>query len=84
MMYLFIPTSLQNEYLGLESKIIKSKIHVSITGFSGVDYLSWAQISFIVCSWAKPVGTALEGVLAQYQFLFETGLAKVLPPGIWR
>ncbi|MHC4545320.1 MAG: hypothetical protein ACYSYL_12490 [Planctomycetota bacterium] len=26
MMYLFIPTALQNEYLGLESKIIKSKI----------------------------------------------------------
>jgi hypothetical protein len=26
MMYLFISTTLQNEYLGLESKIIKSKI----------------------------------------------------------
>ena len=52
--------------------------------FGGMCYLSSVQIAFIVSSWAKPVGTALEGVLAQYQFLFETGLAKVLLPGICR
>ena len=52
--------------------------------FGGMYYLFLAQISFIVFSWSKPVGAASEGVLAQYQLLFETGSAKVLLPGICR
>lgn len=52
--------------------------------FGGMSYLYSAQISFIISSWPKPVGTALEGVLAQYQFFSPTGLANVLLPGIWR
>jgi hypothetical protein len=47
-------------------------------------YLSSAQIAFIVSSWPNPVGTVLEGVFAQYQIFFPTGLANVLLPGIWR
>jgi len=53
-------------------------------GFGGMSYLSSAQIAFIVSSCPKPLGTTSEGVLAQYQLSFPTGLANVLLPGIWR
>jgi hypothetical protein len=58
--------------------------YTDIESFGGMCYLSSAQIAFIVSSWPKPVGTALEELLAQYQFLFPTASAKVLLPGIWR